>query len=407
MRLGPWTGVAVVCAAAGCYRPAFEDACTVRCSAGVCPSGLLCGSDGLCHDPDRPICSEAVVDARPLIDAMPGCYGRDLVNNYCPGVTPTADYAPAPGTTMDTDVPCANPPADPYCLVISNNITIAGTFRATGSRPLVMIAATQLWIQRDGIIDVSTVGSAELGAGAATGTALCGSPTDGMGHIAAGVSGGGGAGGTYRGLGGRGGTTVMDENTAGAPALGGQSVALRGGCPGTAGGNSAGVPGAGLGGGGGGSVVLIAGGPIVIDGVVRAFGGGGAGGSMSMDGGGGGGGGSGGLIALDAPQVIVNTNARLLAGGGGGGSGGTNSGLGAPGQEMTAAGDSGAGGLASNGGGGGGPGGAAGIAEAGGAGIASTGNGGGGGGGGVGAIRIAGVLEVSGIPVIHPAHETP
>lgn len=378
--------LALALAPAGCYRPALEDACTVSCASGACPDGLICGADQLCHEPGRQTCTDDRRDASVdgvVVDNAPGCYGRDLVAGYCPPTVPTTHYAPADGTILLTDGSCQNPASDRYCIVMGQTVTIDGVVRATGSRPLVLIAATTLTISATGVLDVSSSGTSAPGAGAVSNMELCGSPTDGS--VSADSAGSGGAGGTFKGVGGPGGDTgSAGGGTPSLVAIGGSP--LRGGCPGTSGGNN----GVSNGGAGGGAVVLIAGTTIEVRGSVRAWGAGGRGGGRAGGGGGGGGGGSGGLIALDAPTVRLEGS--LLAGGGGGGGGGTSGGEGSPGQEMSPSGAAGMGGPSTMGGAGG-SGGAVAMADMGQPGEGQSTVGAGGGGGGVGAIRIFGMLQ--------------
>jgi hypothetical protein len=267
------------------------------------------------------------------------------------------------------------------CVVAAGTITIGqGTTLATGSRPLVLVGVQS--IEVDG--DLSAVGTGSTaGAGAATtSSAMCALGTAGMAN-AQGAGGGGGGG--FGSGGGAGGSGAKGTGGTGVEAL--TLATVRGGCSGLAGGSGSGA--GGVGGGGGGAVYLLSQTSIEVTGTIDASGGGGLGGGSP--GGGGGGGASGGLIGLDAPSVVVDTGATLLAtGGGGGGGAGSQSGSGGgpgvdggfEGNTSASAGGAGGGNVGS-----GGTGGAASGATAGGSG-ACTGCGGGGGGGGDGVIYV-------------------
>ena len=261
------------------------------------------------------------------------------------------------------------------CVVAAASITVSGTIRGTGPRPLVLLATGSIVVNTGGVIDVASHrGVSSLGAGAnpqprcvpgLTPTAR----TGGWGGSNAGQGGDGNQAGT--------GSTGGDA----ASALPRPTAALFGGCAGFKGAGTS----AGNGGAGGGAVDLIAA-AIIIDGAVNASGAGADG--ASDNGAGGGGAGAGGLIVLDAPNVAINGSAQVFAQGGSGGEGGPpGSGAGGDGMDPTTPGQ------AAPGGSGGGPGGDGGAGattgNAGDGGDDSIGNfddGGGGGGGGAGFI---------------------
>lgn len=294
--------------------------------------------------------------------------------------------------TLDTDMSsqCARTRSESrrYCVVAATSITIDATLRATGSRPLVLIANDSITITPLGGIDVGSHRQSpeSIGAGADSAeNCLPGqSPTS---HATS----GGGAGGSFIGHGGSGGTG--SGAMAGLGGIASETVTatdvaeIRGGCRGQDGGGD----GPGAGGHGGGAVFLIAGNRIDVNGAIRAGGAGGAGGVSTASGAGGGG--SGGMIGLDAPSIAVT--GILVASGGGGGEGGgvlnpsdvPHSGVDATTADPAAGGDGGTT-NAGEGGGGSGDGMLDGVAAGGGGvGWMNQPSGGGGGGGGAGIIK--------------------
>jgi hypothetical protein len=207
------------------------------------------------------------------------------------------------------------------CLIYATAVVIDrnATLTAIGPRPLAIASISTLTLE--GAIDVSSHGP-QQGAGAdATGCSFAGAPgTDAGG-------GGGGAGGSLTLPGGDGGSGDKNNNGGASgvapPGKHGTTTtisALRGGCPGQAGGDEGGGPGTGRGGEGGhsgGALYLFARESIVISGTIRATGGGGVGGGGMA---GGGGGGTGGLIVIESPSIM--SSGRISANGGGGGQGG-------------------------------------------------------------------------------------
>lgn len=271
-----------------------------------------------------------------------------------------------------------------YCVIAGTTISIDGSLRAVGLKPLVLIASSSIAVKPLARIDVSSHHGATLEYGAGGGEATCGSGTPPA--PAAGTV-GGGAGGSFAGFGGRGGA----GGNGGAGGTPNDVVIalseLRGGCDGQQG-NGPGIA-KGSKGPGGGAVYLIAGNEIDVSGEINASGGaGGGGGSAACAGGGGAG--SGGMIALDAPRIMVS--GTLIANGGGGGEGSEQGQLGNDGTEPTnvteaAGGRGGAVGGGDGGNGSAGP--AAGHGANGSDGANVTGCGGGGG-GGAGIIKVPG-----------------
>jgi hypothetical protein len=295
----------------------------------------------------------------------------------CLAALPTMPLIIGSSMAMDTAAGCAETTmgtAGEVCVVAATRIEVSAgaTLRATGPKPLVLVATTSIVI--DGTLDVASHRGGAAGPGTSLAACQAGTaPTLDKG------SGGGGYGGTFATRGGDGGESTGRGAKGVAPRTIIAPDSLRGGCPGIAGAGN--HPGAG--GAGGGAVELIAA-SITVSGRVNASGAGGEGGAS--DDSGGGGGGSGGMIVFDTASLARTGVVMAQGGGGGGGSGGAGSGT--PGNDPAQAGVGavpGDGYHAALGTGGAGGTGAvaadAGDAEAGGA------IGGGGGGGGGGEIR--------------------
>lgn len=267
------------------------------------------GACGFPRPPDLPG-TDGAVDTD--VPSLP-CFGS--FQRICLANAPTAPWANETSTALDTtnSTLCAQTisGADKYCVIAATTITFDVALRATGTRPLVLLASDSIIVSRV-VVDVGSHRGArfETGAGADPQECVSGLPPG-----TGGGTGAGGAGGSFvslGGMGGRGGSA----GTSGLPGAMISTVAnLRGGCPGQEGqGNSESVSGH-----GGGAVLLIAGNKIqVVQGAINAAGEGGRGGDGS--GAGGGGGGSGGMIVLDAPTIELD--GKFLATGGGGGEGG-------------------------------------------------------------------------------------
>jgi len=301
-----------------------------------CPSGrkygdLAGGQSGKCVDGGGPPLDAGLdsgADAPPP-DALV-CYGTGIVQ-VCFANAPTQPLTISNTKTIDTgtDSLCATNVVSGganYCVVVATTITISATLRATGPKPLVLVASDSISVPSGGSIDVGShrqrgIGEPETGAGADVDTATCvaGTPPTNT---------GGGAGGSFTGKGGTGGKgTAANAGTPADVAMPPVMV-LRGGCPGQDGKATAGSAGH-----GGGAVFLIATNKIDIGGNgINAGGEAGGGGALGVDGGGGGGGGAGGMIGLDAQTVMVTSS--LVANGGGGGEGGSVS-LAVTGQDGT------------------------------------------------------------------------
>lgn len=274
-------------------------------------------------------------------------------------------------TTLDCNVVLFDPAGGSVCVIYASDLTVTSTVKSSGTRPLVLAATGTITI--DGTLDVSS--GLGTGTGAAANDASC------MPKRVPGYNSGGGAGGSFRGKGGDGGTGTLSPGTSG---LADDQVTLpavlRGGC--------AGSSIFGQGGSSGGAVRVVASTSLDVTATGRVLANGAGGQRGGDEGYGAGAGGSGGMIQLVAPSVAVHGVVTANGGGGGEGADMVASGvIGADGAPSTSV---AAGGAGASGGGDGGAGGA-GSSLTGGLGASSmaASSGGGGGGGGVGYIVIA------------------
>jgi hypothetical protein len=379
---------------AGCYQPSLEPTCSVSCSSGVCPSGMTCGSDGLCRSSASDNCS-AINDARLAdsdADTSRVCFGQGLLQDVCV-TAPTEDHTF--GNEMLVTTNCSltvmQGPTT-LCVIAYRTITFTGSLRVIGPNPVVFFGSTELAVMSGAEIDVSSKENDLIaGAGGATGldcapvNDLAGSDDPNM------TGGGGGAGGSYRqhGGGGGGGFSVVGPVGGGSVGATVQTpLAVRGGCQGGSGGNGSLGGTGGLGGYGGGAIYLASNGIVRVNGRVNASG---AGGKRALMTGGGGGGGSGGFIFLDAPAYDL-MNGDLFAVGGSGASGGSPSTAGSPGLDASGPTTPGPTSAPT----GAGAGGAGGDFATGRDGTTATNGGGGGGGGSSGHIGFVGQLPLGG-----------
>jgi hypothetical protein len=282
-----------------------------------------CGYPSLAgvKDDARPYDDAAISDDAP-IDGPRTCFGTKLIANFniCLQAAPTMPRNFTTNATINTEDPAMCTAVlsggTGLCVIAVTSISIEAPVRATGAKPLVLIARDTIDLALGGTLDVaSRRGSTpEVGAGGDAMACQLGTTP-----LAGNQTNGGGAGGSLGGNGGNGGN---GGGTVGSPGGGGGTAAavlatpfdqLRGGCAGQDGMGNTGAKG--LKGHGGGAVLLIAGMSITVLGRIHASGEGGSGGSINNSGGGGGG--SGGMIALDAPSVT--STGLLLANGGGGG----------------------------------------------------------------------------------------
>jgi hypothetical protein len=212
------------------------------------------------------------------------------------------------------------------CIIVGDTIAVA-SLAVTGSRPLVLVAQTEIAIMN--LLDVASHRATGAVGGGSLSADSCnpfGSSPDN------GPPGGGGAGGNFNFPGGDGGTGD-GTNRAGGQEIGSvisASTGIRGGCVGQPGGGGR----ASDGGAGGGAVYLVSAGTISLSGKIDVSGAGGAGSDAQH---GGGGGGSGGMIVLHAASITTTPSTLLIANGGGGGGGSSAHDL----QQLTVRGDDG------------------------------------------------------------------
>jgi len=188
-----------------CFHPSYDHpTCGPN---GECPSGLFCSTQLICEDG-----ANATDDAgtNPMIDGLPDalvCYGTGIVK-VCFASAPTQPLSIS-DQTLDTGTPtmCATTVTggDNYCVVVATTITISGTLRATGPKPLVLIGSDSITTTNGSLIDVGShrvrnTGVPETGAGADDMTCPPGMPA---------TSRGGGAGGSFTGTGGIGGNGAI------------------------------------------------------------------------------------------------------------------------------------------------------------------------------------------------------
>jgi hypothetical protein len=356
---------------------------------------LAASACGFPRPPD--IVGDAPVDMQPSGRA---CFGDDPFK-LCLVTAPVSPLTLAALINTDTSKLCVTTTSSAagYCVVAGTSILVTSegpALRATGSRPLVLIASDSITVQAG--IDVSSHHTSnpatDLEVGAGADFRDCPAP------VVLPTNGGGGAGGGFAGAGGSGAAAARAGSRGGAAHLPLATVTtLRGGCPGQNGDGSTGD--LGKGGHGGGAVLLIAANAIHVMADINASGEGGHTGAQNAYGGGGGG--AGGMIVLDAP--VVTSSGLLLANGGGGGEGSGDDAYGSDGLDPTTIRPAAGGTGLSDGGDGGN--GSAGVAAGAGAtgqngtivtqmGIQHVG-GGGGGGGGAGIIMVPSGVVLGGM----------
>ena len=309
--------------------------------------------------------------------------------SFCLTTPPTDTFVISAPTTIDTgtDARCASTTNPNVCVLAHDSITISvtGSLRGVGSRPLVLVARS---ITIQGSIDVASHRGVPNGVGAGAGVGPCNAGTAAQAR-------GGGPGGSFGTKGGDGG------NQDGGTGPGGKAGAVivdsgfRGGCAGTVGGGAL-SPGA-----GGGAVALL-GDTITLSGpaTVNASG---AGGNAGDNDDGGSGGGSGGLFVLSTTSLTATPGSVLFANGGGGGGAGDNTSSGQHGTDPARATEGGLGGQgAGSDAGDGGDGFPAAVSLRNGINGGAALAGGGGGAGGAGIIRLIGTTVPAGVTFSPP-----
>lgn len=286
----PVVAIVVVGLGSGCNYGPYTFTCTDDASCGVsgkcepggslcsfpdprCPGGRSYGSlsgdiSGQCVMPDAPP------------DASLACYGTAPIS-ICFAAPPAGVQTYSGTIDTTSSAMCATnvvSGGSNFCVLAAGTIMIDAKLRATGAKPLVLLATDS--ISTTAVIDVSSRrgDNPETGAGAdpAECATMAGTPP---------TMGGGGAGGSFVGPGGPGAVSANGGSTGGAPGARrpATSIALRGGCRGQDGeGQNKGA-----GGHGGGAVLLIAA-SISLEEDILAGGEGGGGGAMNTSGGGGG-----------------------------------------------------------------------------------------------------------------------
>ena len=344
------------------YLVVFVAACSFSARSGHSPDGATPDSPGPCQT-----------------------FSTQL--DTCALGTPTNDLTLSGSNTYDTDTGLLNGLAAPHmpftgqagpmdALIARDvHLTLGASLRATGSKPLAIIAIGTLTLDSMTLIDV-----ANGGAGARSDCPNGAGSGDNNGGGA-----GGGGGGGFGAAGGRGGGGNSDGNQS----MGGSGGSAAdqpqgpvGGCPGGHGGF--GDHAGGDGGLGGGALLLAA--KLAINlapsAVVDAGGGGGrggdAGGTFNNGDAGGGGGGAGGMLLLESPHI--HAMGALVANGGGGGQASGDNVVGMPGSDALLSAQPAPGGH--GGGSTGTPGGAGGAGTSAAQSVTAINQGGGGGGGG-------------------------
>jgi hypothetical protein len=305
----------VLACLAGCYHPDFHD-CAVSCESGNgCPDGLSCDMASKLCTTKGTSCQGGGGDAGGDTGGSNSCDWPITATNYDPCA------ASFPATIGSISVENSDISQDStsaactymfggheYCLlhVTSMHVATGHAFQPKGPRPMIIVSDGDIII--DGTVNASfQAGDACPGLDGVMGSQYGGGGAGGGGYTGGGNGGRGDQGGTLGG--------VADPDTMLSP--------LTPGCPGGAGGVSTGLSPA-PGGVGGGAIELASRTAIHINGgaqVISDGGGGSPGNRNSTHATGGGGGGTGGKILLEAPLVLVDSQAVVCAVGGGGGTG--------------------------------------------------------------------------------------
>ncbi|KFE65248.1 hypothetical protein DB31_1364 [Hyalangium minutum] len=286
-------------------------------------TGGKCRSDGVCSvfpfppsnfDPDAVSAGDRSLDVRISCGSQSDPVIFDSTNGgwkFPQGCSPTMPVAQAPQGN------------EGVALLAMKSLTIelGRVLKLVGNRPVILA------VYGDAPLSGALLADANFETPGAGGNRLgCSLQKGGDGTFSQGVGGGGG-GGAFGQQGAEGGQ--FDNSARGGTAGAKVSSALSplvGGCQGGAGGSASNSTNGGIGGAGGGALQLAVAGTLTANNSISVSGGGGRGGKGSSDGGenaeGGGGGGSGGGLLIEAGQLNLTFDARLIANGGAGGEGG-------------------------------------------------------------------------------------
>lgn len=337
------SAVAISALLTACFNPTHQEG--LACSEdGLCPDGLTCAADQICRMPEATADSGQTADgaigqadASTTDAATVECLFTDTTICAAGPLQPAIVIPIGMNDLLDTDVDdrCADfmSGGRAMCLIYTErfDISIGASLRVTGSRPLFVASRSTITIN----------GRLNGSSSRTDGLLGPGSNDDDCALLLPGEDsedgGGGGAGGSFQGRGGDGGRGDyrIGPGTAGAnaaPLLGGIPDDLRGGCPGSSGGEGGinGAPEAKPGEGGGGmGFVSLGAFTVSPTGALMVNGSGALRGTITR--GGGGGGGSGGMLQMEAP--LVRLQGLVLAEGGGGGGGANTSENGNPGLD--------------------------------------------------------------------------
>src|SRR5262249_35704830 len=150
------------------------------------------------------------------------CFGS--LTQLCLAAPPTGELMLTEAIDTSSDARCttmSQAGGPDLCVMSGGVVQVSGNVTTTGSRPLVLIAASTLIVS--GTLDASSTQAGAVGGGADAGECVAPAPPGGG-------SGGGGAGGSFGDTGGGGGNGYGGGGSApsGAQTL----TAVRGGCPG-------------------------------------------------------------------------------------------------------------------------------------------------------------------------------
>lgn len=148
------------------------------------------------------------------------CYGSTAATRVCLATAPTSERIFG-GVTLDTDSTACETVASgpPGCVMAYTKITATGLDRATGSKPLILVATETFSLVPTAVLSAASRAGNDPGAGADPND--CASPAAATGKA-------GGAGGSFGGAGGQGGSDGAGT-TGATPAASATPAAIRGG----------------------------------------------------------------------------------------------------------------------------------------------------------------------------------